>query len=262
MEKDMKNLLILLILTFNNVYAGDTVATIEYTPGIDEGTNLLLPDSDWTLEVTSSYEMNCEDISPNLEFYKTKLVPVTSYIDRNLDCSSADHEGYQSESYIVWDEAGYHQTQEFGLEEITCPIYGQCEMERVVNTENKYVDMIQLESGENGTRNGAGKVFLTKLDNYQIVSEPGTGGKGGVNDLNFIEPEDRYCVKVQDAVQNNPTPDSSKIPHADVHALKWLPFDIKSSTTHGINAPKGNRVEIYKGLSPSAIHRLKDQYFQ
>lgn len=257
----MKRIFLIALLSLTNAYAANTVATIEYTPGIDEGTNLLLPGSDWTLEVTSSYNMNCADINPNLEFYKTKLVPVTSYVDREVECKDADHVGYGSETYIDWQEAGFHQTQEFGLEEITCPVYGNCEMQRVVNTENKYVDSIRLQSGENGTKNGAGKVFVTKLDSYQISSIPGQGGKGGVNDLNFIEPETRYCAKIQDAVQNNPTPESSKVPYATVHIYKWLPFDISLDGGHGINAPKGNRVEIYKGLSPTAIHRLKDLYF-
>ncbi len=240
--------------------AADTIAVIEYTPGIDEGTNTLLPESDWTLEVTSTWDMECSDIAPDLEFYKTKLVPVVSYINRDLDCSTATHAGFEDEDYISWVSDGYHQKSEFGLESITCPVYGQCEMDRVVNTEVKAFDTITLGNGEPGTRNGAGKVFVTKLDNVTIQSIPGLGGVGGQNDLASVEPEKRYCAKVQDATTIDATTESSKTPYASVHVYDWIPFTIGAGGANGTDAPQGNRVEVYKGLSPSALYRLKNEY--
>lgn len=249
----------LLVISFK-AHSSETIATITYTEGIDEGTNTLLPDSDWTLEVTSTWGMTCDDISPDLEFYKSKLVPVTSYINRDLDCNLATHPGFEDEDYIVWDDAGYHQMPEFGLENITCPIYGQCEMQRVVNTERKYFDAIELENGEPGTLNGAGKVFVTKLNSVSIQAEPGKGGVGGKNDLKMVEAEKRYCAKIQDATTIDATVESSKTPYATVHVYDWMPFEISAGGANGTDAPAGRKVEVYKGLSPAALYRLKKQY--
>lgn len=247
-------------LNISKSYAGQTIATIEYTPGIDSGTDTLLPTSDWTLEVTTTYEMVCSDISADLSFYKTKLVPVKSYIDRALDCNTATHPGFESETYISWEDDGFYQAPEFGTESITCPIYGQCEMDRVVNTERRYFDTITLANGENGTFNGAGKIFVTRLNNATIQSLPGTGGVGGLNDLNAVTSQERYCVKIQDAVTADATPTSSKTPYASVNVYDWLPFEITPGGANGVDASTGNKIEIYEGLDPSVLYHLKSEY--
>lgn len=260
----MKFLTIILAfyLSIGQVGASSTAALIEYTIGIDDGTDTLLPGSDWRLEIAPTYTSQCFDISPDLNFYKSTRIPVTSYIDRSLDCSTATHAGFELENYIVWDDQGYEQKPEFGIEELVCPIYGSCEMNRTVNTENKFFDSLPLSNGEHGTSNGAAKVFVTKLDSVTVQSIPGTGGTGGINDLEGITPQDRYCVKVQDAVTSDATTLSSKTPYATVHAYKWLPLEISNAGAHGTDAPLGKKVEIYEGLSPTALYRLKEDYLQ
>ncbi len=252
---------ILLFFTIKSE-AGTTSAIIEYTIGIDDGTDTLLPGSDWRLEIAPTFASECYDISPELNFHKSTLVPVLSYIDRDSECSASVHAGFEDETYISWEDFGFEQRPEFGVENITCPIYGSCEMNRVVNTEDKFYDDLTLENGEHGTSNGAAKIFITKLGNSTVQSIPGTGGTGGINDLSSITPVNRYCAKVQDAVSADSTTLSSKVPYATIHAYNWLPLNIGNAGAHGTDAPSGKIVEIYEGLSPTTLHRLKGEYLQ
>jgi hypothetical protein len=257
----MKTFLILLILT-GSLYAEDTIATITYTDGIDETTNTLLPTSDWTLEIAPTYTTECTDISPELKLHKSVLVPVTSYINRDFQCDNTTHAGYEAETYISWVDFGYSQKPEFGNETLNCPVYGQCEMDRVVNTSDKSFADIPLENGEHGTQNGTAKVFVMKLNSLNVQSVPGTGGLGGRNDLPVINPVVRYCVKVQDAVTPDATIASSKIPYATVQAYSWTPVSFGAGGANGSDAPTNKKVEVYEGLSETALKRLKGEYFQ
>jgi hypothetical protein len=253
--------LTLFLLTLNAV-SSDTVATITYTDGIDEGTDTLLPTSDWRLEVSPDYETTCSEIASDLKFHKTTLVPVTSYIDRNLECNDIVHPGFESEGYITWVDFGYDQKAEFGIENITCPIYGQCEMDRVVNTSDKSFANITLENGEHGTRNGTAKIFAMRLGSLSIQSIPGLGGEGGRNDLLGVAPETRYCVKVQDATTIDATEESSKTPYATVQAYNWTPISSGDGGANGVDAPPNRRVDSFEGVSPTALKRLEEAYLQ
>ena len=62
----MKTLILIGMLLSGTVFGASTVAFIEYTPGLDEGTNTLLPNSDWRLEVAPAFGFTCEDIAPGL----------------------------------------------------------------------------------------------------------------------------------------------------------------------------------------------------
>ena len=249
------------VLFFMSAHGRSTVAYIEYTTGIDEGTDTLIPGSDWRLEIAPTFNTTCEDIAPGLSFYKTTKVPVTSYIDRNLNCVTATHPGFEDETNLTWIDDGYRQEAAFGTEEITCPIFGPCEMQRVVNTENKHYAELELHNGENGTPNGAAKIFVTKLDNVTISSKPGKGGVGGVNDLSSVNAQTRYCARVTDATSIEATEETSKTPYAAVNIYNWLPFNITGGGANGVDAPTDRKVEVYKGLSPTALHRLKNVYF-
>jgi len=238
-----------------------TVAYIEYTPGIDDGTNTLLPGSDWRLEIAPNYSATCNDIAPGLTFYKTAMVDVTSYIDRSLNCVTASHQGFESETGLVWSDKGFRQEAAFGTETITCPIFGSCEMQRVVNTSDRFFASMDLSNGENGTQNGAAKIFVTKLNSFNITSTPGRGGVGGVNDLSSVDGVTKYCARVVDANSIEATEETSKTPYATVNAYNWKPFRVNGGGTNGADAPAGKKVEVFKGLSPTALYRLKDYYF-
>lgn len=249
------------VFFFVSAYGSATVAYVEYTPGIDEGTDTLIPGSDWRLEVAPTYSATCEDIAPGLKFYKTTKVPVTSYIDRNLNCVTATHPGFEAEASLIWTDNGYRQEAAFGTEEISCPIFGPCEMQRVVNTENKHYASLALQNGENGTPNGAAKIFVTKINSVTISSRPGKGGIGGINDLSSVTAQTRYCARVTDATSIEATEETSKTPYASINIYNWLPFNITGGGVNGLDAPAGRRVEVYKGLSPTALYRLKNVYF-
>lgn len=242
--------------------AKSTVAYIEYTPGIDEGTDTLLPTSDWRLEISPTFSASCEDIAPGLTFLKTTSVNVTSYINRNLNCSTANHPGFEDETGLTWTDKGLKQMAGFGNETITCPVFGTCEMERVISTSDKHFGLIELENGENGTANGSAKVFVTKLGSLSVTSVPGVGGIGGKNDLSAVAPQTRYCAKITDALSVDATEETSKVPYAEINIYNWLPFSIVGGGVNGTNAQSGRRVEVYEGLSPTALHRLKKLYFE
>lgn len=257
-----KTVIVLFLMTyFMSAYGKSTVAYIEYTPGVDEGTDTLIPGSDWTLEIAPTYSTTCEDIAPGLTFYKTTKVPVTSYIDRNLNCVTAPHPGFEDETSLVWTDKGFRQEAAFGSELITCPIFGPCEMQRVVNTSDKFYATLPLSNGENGTPNGAAKVFVTKLNDVVVSSKAGKGGIGGVNDLSSVGAQTKYCARVTDANSIDATEDTSKTPYAAINIYNWLPFKITGGGVNGTDASTGRKVEIYKGLSPTALHRLKNAYF-
>lgn len=258
----VKTFLVLFLLGFfMSAYGKATVAYIEYTTGLDEGTDTLMPGSDWRLEVAPTFSATCGDIAPGLTFYKTTKVPVTSYIDRNLNCVTASHPGFEDETTLNWTDAGFRQEAAFGTEPITCPIFGPCEMQRVVNTSDKFYANLPLENGENGTPNGAAKIFVTKLNDFEIVSRPGRGGTGGVNDLSSVSAQTKYCARVTDATSIEATEETSKTPYAAVNIYNWLPFNITGGGVNGTDAATGRKVEVYKGLSPTALHRLKNVYF-
>lgn len=261
MRKNYSFLFLATLLTLSGpVLSKTTVAYIEYTPGVDNGTDTLIPGSDWKLEVAPTFSATCADIAPGLTFYKTTKVPVTSYIDRALNCVTASHPGFEDEPSLVWTDNGYRQEAAFGNESITCPIFGPCEMQRVVNTSDKHFATIDLQNGENGTQNGAAKIFVTKLNNFNIVSTPGRGGVGGVNDLSSVPAQTKYCARITDATSIEATEETSKTPYASVNIYNWFPFKINGGGVNGTDAPTGKKVEVYKGLSPTALYRLKGIY--
>lgn len=255
-------LLFAVLFHLNTTHARTTVAYVEYTPGVDEGTNTLLPDSDWRLEIAPTFTTSCEDIAPGLTFYKTAQVNVSSYINRNLNCNSASHPGFEDEVGLSWVDSGLVQRQEFGNEVINCPIYGSCEMERVITTAPKFFDNIVLQNGENGTQSGSAKIFVAKLGSAVVSANPGAGGTGGRNDLSAVAPQSRYCAKVTDALSPDTTEETSKVPYAQITAYSWLPFNISGGGQDGINASSNRRVEIYEGLSETTLYHLKDIYFE
>lgn len=242
--------------------AKTTVAYVEYTPGVDEGTNTLLPNSDWRLEIAPTFTTSCEDIAPGLTFYKTAQVSVSSYINRNLDCNNTTHPGFEDEVGLDWVDNGLVQRPEFGNENISCPIYGSCEMERVVTATNKYFDNIILQNGENGTPSGSAKVFVAKLGSSTVSATPGQGGIGGRNDLSGITGQNRYCAKVTDALSVDGTEETAKVPYAQIMAYNWLPFNITGGGQDGANATSNRRVEIFEGLSETSLYQLRDIYFE
>lgn len=257
----MKLILGALLLAFSQLSIGaSTVAFIEYTPGLDEGTNTLLPNSDWRLEIAPNFAVTCEDIAPGLTHYKTAMVDVTSYINKNLTCDVATHIGFEDES-LTWTDNGFIQKAEFGNETIECPIFGSCEMERVVSNSDKFFGNIELSNGENGTPNGAVKVFATKIENISpIAQEAGKGGLAGVNNLNIIPNQTKYCVRVTDALSVDATEENSKTPYAQVGIHNWLPFNVVGGGINGADASTSNRVEVYSGLHPTTLHFLKQTY--
>ena len=256
----MKALFLILLSTSLQLFAADTILTVSYTsPGIDEGTDTLLPGSDWRLEITPDANTSCEDAYPGTSFYKTTIIPVTSYIDKNLDCATATHQGFETED-IDWVFDGFIQLQSFGLETVTCPFTGSCPIERVLVNKTKFLDSIDLDNGENGTLNGAAKVFLWKVNNVVISSQPGTGGVGGVNDLNFMTSEKRYCVDVTDATSPDANEQVSKTPYATIESYDWQAFNVSQEGSQGSDAPTGKKVEVFSGMSPSLIEMLKDDY--
>lgn len=258
----MKGLILIVMLLSGTVYGASTVAFIEYTPGLDEGTNTLLPNSDWRLEVAPAFGVTCEDIAPGLVLHKTAMVDVKSYINKNVACNVATHIGFEDE-VLAWTDNGFVQKEEFGNETIQCPIYGSCEMERVVSNSDKFHGRIELENGENGTPNGAVKVFATKIESISPIAQTsGTGGRAGVNNLNIIPNQTKYCVKVTDATSVDGTEENSKVPYAQVNIHKWLPFEVVGGGVNGVDANTANRVEIYYGLHPSTLHFLKQMYME
>jgi hypothetical protein len=258
-RRNIVKFLLLLMVSFQ-VYASDTILTVAYTsPGIDEGTDTLLPGSDWRLEITPDASTSCEVAYPGTTFYKTTIIPVTSYIDSNLDCSTEVHAGFEGEN-IDWVFDGFIQLQSFGLESITCPFTGSCPIERVINNKTKFLDNIELDNGQNGTLNGAAKVFLWKVNNVVISSVPGTGGVGGVNDLSFMTSEKRYCVDVVDATSPDANEQVSKVPYATIESYDWQPFNVSQEGSQGSDAPSGKKVEVFTGMSPSLIEMIKSDY--
>lgn len=225
------------------------------SPQVNSATYEPLPGSIWEIYRTTAYGA-CASYWSSV---RTEVISKITYDENNTAC---DDVGVAEDpnNLIDWTYTGPAQEPEFGTEIIQCAV-GACPVNNTVSEFNRELEVIQPESGTDGSQQGAGLVFIYDTENLTAESSIGQAGAAGRSDLQGAE-NIQYCYKKSDASTHGNASDFARNPSISFRKYRWQAIRTTGAGDTGNPPPStGKKVEIYKKLDSSVRHLLKEELF-
>jgi len=226
-------------------------SNVIYTsPGLNPDGLTLAPGSNWGVLQTNTFE-NCPGGWTNLKNVFINLVQYTN--KENISCSGIN-DPLDPNNRAFWQYTGISQEQTFGTEFVSCGI-GSCAVNSTVSELSRSLDNIRPGSGESGTEQGRGLLFVYDIKTLNARALPGGAGMVGNTDV-VINPQTRICVKIDDANAGINT-EQAKNPFVSFRRYQWQALKSTSGGNPGIpSRHTGKEVEVFKKIDPAARYLL------
>jgi hypothetical protein len=225
------------------------------TPGLDPDTREPLPGSNWIVR-DSEFFTPCS----SLGLYDTMNSVIeswTAYGEVGNSCNDA-RIPEDTNNLIPWSKAGEEQDTSFGLEKLNCSM-SNCPVQKIVVDKEKNFDIIDPTVGANGTAQGNGILFIYDYQNLSATAIPGIAGNGGNNDLPAVE-ENKYCVKVSDALTQGTASPFAKKPSVSFDFYKWQGLKVNRGQASGSNPEFSlKKIKVYKKMDSSVRYLLQKE---
>lgn len=215
-------------------------------PGLNADGVTLANGSIWETRQTNTFE-NCPAGWSNLKNIFINLVQFTN--KENTSCSGIS-DPLDPNNRAFWQYTGITQEPTFGTETVSCGI-GSCAVNSTVSELARSLDVISPASGESGTEQGRGLLFVYDIKNINGRALPGGSGAVGTPDIN-INPQERICVKIDDANAGINT-EQAKNPFVSFRRYQWRA--IRSIDAGNPGTPPrntGKEIEVFKKIDPAA----------
>lgn len=226
-------------------------SSVTYTsPGLNPDGLTLAPGSNWEVRQTNTFE-NCPGGWTNLKNVFINLVQYTN--KENVSCSGIT-DPLDPNNRAFWQYTGISQEPTFGTEFVSCGI-GSCAVNSTVSELSRSLDNISPGSGESGTEQGRGLLFVYDIKTLNARALPGGSGTVGNTDV-VINPQTRICVKIDDANAGINT-EQAKNPFVSFRRYQWQALKSTSGGNPG-TPPRntGKEVEVFKKIDPAARYLL------
>lgn len=237
--------------TKSSYWKGHSSSTASFTtPGLNPDGLTVAPGSNWQTLQTNTFEA-CPTGWTVLKNVFMNLVQYTN--KENTSCSGVS-DPQDPNNRAFWQYTGITQETTFGTEQVSCNI-GSCAVESTVSELPRSLDTITPGSGENGTEQGRGLLFIYDVKNAMTNSFPGGSGETGLADIS-VNPQQRICVKIDDANAGINTP-QAKNPFVSFRRYNWQVLRSVPGGNPG-TPPRntGKSVEVFKKIDPSARYLL------
>ncbi|MCP4914599.1 MAG: hypothetical protein GY909_15900 [Oligoflexia bacterium] len=226
-------LLTLLFFNFNLFASLDNLVTIFDEEIIENDfdleTNTLQNGSNWEVLENELFDLTCSDKGEFIYLANVIDINFEEYIDKYYsDCESITV-NEDPNNLIPWQNVGLVQDVSFGTETLECNIeVGDCNITQSFSESYQNYQTINLEIGQNGTRNGFVNLLLYNIDfsNVQISTTPGVGGSNGMDDIGNYGPVSKYCYTVKDALSEGIASEFAKTPQVNMTRFIWEPIKV------------------------------------
>jgi hypothetical protein len=123
------------------------------------------------------------------------------------------------------------------------------------------LDTITPTSGQSGTQQGNGLVFIYDAQNIVTNDNIGIAGAGGQNDL-VGQSTQRVCAQVRDAVSDGLTSDYATDPLVSFDRYSWQALQTSAAGNPGTQPVNtGNTITVWKKIDSSVRALLQNELF-
>jgi hypothetical protein len=219
-------------------------------PGLNSDGLTLAPGSTWQTMQTNTFE-SCPT---GWSVLKSVFLNLIQYTNKENTACSGVSDPQDPNNRAFWQYTGITQEPSFGTETVSCNI-GTCAVGSTVSESSRSLDVILPASGENGTEQGRGLLFVYDVRNITSSAIAGGSGATGLADIN-INPQTKICAKIDDANAGINSP-QAKNPFVSFRRYSWQALKSASGGNPG-SPPRnsGKSVELYKKLDPAARYLL------
>lgn len=185
---------------------------------------------------------------------KTNYVTLIQYADDQSLCSQVT-DPLDPNRRAFWQYTGMAQEVSFGTETVSCGI-GACAVNSSVSDLDRNIDVITPGSGEDGTEQGRGLMFVYDIKQLTQNALAGSAGTKGSPDLS-INPQVRICAKIDDATAGINT-EQAKNPFVSFRRYNWQSIKANNAGNNGVPPRQnGKKVEVFKKLDPATRYLLE-----
>ena len=185
---------------------------------------------------------------------KTNYITLIQYANDSSQCSSVT-DPLDPNNRATWQYTGMAQEVSFGTETVSCGI-GACAVNSSVSDLDRNVDVITPGSGEDGTEQGRGLMFVYDIKQLTSNALAGSAGSKGAPDLT-INPQVRICAKIDDATAGVNEP-QAKNPFVSFRRYNWQSIRANNAGNNGVPPRQnGKKVEVFKKLDPATRYLLE-----
>lgn len=185
---------------------------------------------------------------------KTNYITLIQYANDQSLCSQVT-DPLDPNNRATWQYTGMAQEVSFGTETVSCGI-GSCAVNSSVSDLDRNIDVITSGSGEDGTEQGRGLMFVYDIKQLTQNALAGAAGSKGASDLT-INPQVRICAKIDDATAGINT-DQAKNPFVSFRRYNWQSIRANSGGNNGVPPRQnGKKIEVFKKLDPATRYLLE-----
>lgn len=232
------------------------ITNTELSTGLNPVDSLPAEGSNWEVRLSDFFAGGCGEFNEHIYYQEDLEESFVQYIGPSVaNCSGVSHED-DINSKLTWTDLGIVQEDFFGTELLECNLEEiNCDISQELTKEEQIFSSLTPEDGGDGTESSFAEIFAYDSPNFVLEATSGSGGSGGVNNLNIYSSR-RYCIDLKDYSTGSETI-YAKNPIVKIIDYNWTP--IYSSEDGSDGESKSSVVKqsrILNGLDYSQLYWL------